>query len=83
MDTRRVTRPKPEADLFISVGTSLQVYPVAGAVEIARGAGARIVIVNAKPTPFDQIADAVFNESISSVLPAITLGPESAARSLH
>ena len=76
-----------EADLFISVGTSLQVYPVAGAVEIARGAGARIVIVNAQPTPFDGMADAVFNESISDVLPAITSGitsgPESAARSLH
>jgi NAD-dependent deacetylase len=72
-----------EADLFISVGTSLQVYPVAGTVEIARGAGARIVIVNAQPTPFDHVADAVFNESISAVLPAITSGPESAARSLH
>jgi NAD-dependent deacetylase len=60
-----------EADLFLAVGSSLQVYPVAGAVDIARGAGARIVIVNAQPTPFDEMADAVLNDSISDVLPEI------------
>jgi NAD-dependent deacetylase len=60
-----------EADLFLAVGSSLQVYPVAGAVDIARGAGARIVIVNAQPTPFDEMADAVLNDSISEVLPKI------------
>jgi NAD-dependent deacetylase len=76
-------RAASEADLFLSVGTSLQVYPVAGTVELARSAGARIVIVNAQPTPFDSIADAVFNESISAVLPQFIPGQESAARSLH
>jgi NAD-dependent deacetylase len=76
-------RVAAEADLFLSVGTSLQVYPVAGTVELARNAGARIVIVNAQPTPFDAIADAVFNESISTVLPQFIQGQESAARSLH
>ena len=60
-----------EGDLFLSVGTSLQVYPVAGAVEIARDVGAKIVIVNAQPTPFDEVADAVLDASISEVLPAI------------
>jgi len=60
-----------EADLLLSVGTSLQVYPAAGVVPIAREAGARIVIVNAQPTPFDGIADAVFRDSISELLPQI------------
>jgi NAD-dependent deacetylase len=67
----RAMRVAGEGDLFLSVGTSLQVYPVAGAVEVARDAGAKIVIVNAQPTPFDQVADAVFDGSISQVLPAI------------
>ena len=67
----RAMRVAGEGDLFLSVGTSLQVYPVAGAVEIARDAGAKIVIVNAQPTPFDEVADAVFDGSISQVLPAI------------
>ena len=71
------------ADLFIAVGTTLQVYPVAGAVDLARRAGAKIVIVNAEPTPYDDVADALFKEAISSVLPRITSVPESAARSPH
>lgn len=69
-----------EGDVFLAVGSTLQVYPVAGAVDIARSAGARIVIVNAQPTPYDDVAHAVLPGSISEVLPAI-LG--SAARSLQ
>jgi len=60
-----------EADLLLAVGSSLQVYPIAGAVPLAKRAGARVVIVNAEPTPFDDLADAVFNDSISAVLPAL------------
>jgi NAD-dependent deacetylase len=67
----RAMQAAAEADLFLSVGTSLQVYPVAGAVPLAKRAGARVVIVNAEPTPFDELADAVFNEPISVVLPAL------------
>jgi NAD-dependent deacetylase len=62
-------RAAEEADLFLAIGSTLQVYPVAGAVPLARQAGARIVIVNAEPTQFDDIAHAVFRESISKVLP--------------
>ena len=67
-----------DAEVFLAVGSTLQVYPVAGAVEIARSAGAKVVIVNAQPTAFDEVADAVLPGSISGILPAI-LG--SAARS--
>ncbi len=67
----RAMQVSAEADLFLSVGTSLQVYPIAGAVPIAKRAGARLVIVNAEPTPFDELADAVFSDSISVVLPAL------------
>ena len=60
-----------EADLFFAVGTSLQVYPIAGAVPAARAAGAKIVILNADPTSFDGIADAVFREPIGAMLPQL------------
>jgi NAD-dependent deacetylase len=70
-----------EADLFIAIGTTLQVYPVAGAFDIARQAGARTVIINAEPTPFDGEADAVLSDSISDVLPRIVTSPGSASRS--
>jgi NAD-dependent deacetylase len=64
-----------EADLLISVGTSLQVYPIAGAVPAAKRAGSRVVIVNAQPTPFDGIADAVLRDAIGDVLPRILQEP--------
>jgi len=73
-----------EADFFLAIGTTLQVYPVAGAVDIARSAGAKLVILNAQPTPYDDVADAVLRGSISEVLSkVVTPARESAARSLH
>jgi len=65
----RAMRVAEEADLLLAVGSSLQVYPVAGAVPAARAAGARIVIVNAQPTPFDDMADALLRGNIGEVLP--------------
>jgi len=67
----RALRAAAESDCLIAVGTSLQVYPVAGAVPEAKAAGARVIIVNAEPTPFDDIADAVLREPIGQVLPRI------------
>jgi NAD-dependent deacetylase len=60
-----------EADLLLAVGTTLRVYPVANAVPLAKSAGARVVIVNAEPTPFDDVADAVIGVPIAKALPAI------------
>jgi len=79
----RAMRVAGEADLFLAVGSSLQVYPVAGAVDIARSAGAKLVIVNAQPTPFDDVADAVLPGSISEVLSKLVVSAarESASRS--
>lgn len=67
----RAMQVSEEADLFLAVGTSLQVYPVANTVRRAQIAGAPVVIVNAEPTPFDGVAAAVLRGSISQVLPAI------------
>ena len=67
----RAMQAAGEADLLLAVGSTLQVYPVAAAVPRAKAAGARIVIVNAEPTHFDDIADAVIQQRIGDVLPAI------------
>jgi NAD-dependent deacetylase len=69
----RAMRAAEGADLLLAIGTSLQVYPVAGAVPIAKAAGARVVIVNAEPTPFDQIADAILRQPIGEILPRLLL----------
>ena len=60
-----------EADLFLAVGTTLQVFPAANALPVAREAGARIVILNAEPTPMDRMAHAVLREAIGDVLPVL------------
>jgi NAD-dependent deacetylase len=60
-----------EGDLFLAIGTTLQVYPVASAVPRALDAGARLLIINAEPTKFDDVADAVVRLPIGDVLPRL------------
>jgi NAD-dependent deacetylase len=60
-----------DCDVLLSVGTSLQVWPAAGLVEIAAAHGARIVVVNAEPTPYDDLADLVVREPIGTALPRL------------
>lgn len=67
----RAMHAAAEADVLLAIGSTLQVYPVAAAVPRAKSAGARIVIVNAEPTHFDEIADVVVQGRIGDVLPAI------------
>jgi len=67
----RAMRAAAEAEVLLAVGTSLQVYPVAGAVPAAKAVGARVVIVNAEPTALDELADALLPGSISAILPRI------------
>ncbi len=49
-------------DALIAIGTSLQVYPAAGLVDIAAAGRSRIIIINAEPTPYDPIANAVIRD---------------------
>ncbi|MFM8393830.1 MAG: SIR2 family NAD-dependent protein deacylase, partial [Acidobacteriota bacterium] len=58
-------------DVLIAVGSSLGVYPAASLPELARRAGAHLIIINRTPTPFDLVADLVINEEIGQSLPAL------------
>jgi NAD-dependent deacetylase len=58
-------------DLFLAVGTSLTVYPVARLPDLALAAGARLVIVNAEPTPLDDAAHAVLRGQAGELLAAL------------
>ncbi|WP_405895663.1 NAD-dependent deacetylase [Streptomyces sp. NBC_00104] len=57
--------------VFIAVGTSLQVQPAAGLAQVAADHGARLIIVNAEPTPYDELADEVVREPIGTALPEV------------
>lgn len=57
--------------VFFAVGSSLKVQPAAGLVGVAAEHGARLVVVNAEPTPYDELADEVVREPIGSALPRL------------
>ncbi|MEV7864092.1 Sir2 family NAD-dependent protein deacetylase [Streptomyces hirsutus] len=57
--------------IFVAVGTSLQVQPAAGLAGVAADHGARLIIVNAEPTPYDDRADEVVREPIGTALPKL------------
>ncbi|MFH8897115.1 SIR2 family NAD-dependent protein deacylase [Streptomyces coeruleorubidus] len=60
--------------VFVAVGTSLQVQPAAGLAGVAADHGARFVIVNAEPTPYDDRADEIVREPIGTALPELLRG---------
>jgi NAD-dependent deacetylase len=70
-DMRRAEQAASQCDLLVAVGSSLAVFPAAGLVPTAHRAGAGIVIVNAEPTGFDDLADVVVRLPIGEALPAI------------
>ena len=66
--------PFAPGDLLLAIGTSLSVYPVANTVPLAKSAGARVIILNAEPTPMDDMADSVLRGPIGELLPRLVKG---------
>jgi NAD-dependent deacetylase len=54
--------------LFIAIGSSLVVEPAASFPRVAKEHGARLVIINATPTPLDSHADLIFRDPIGQTL---------------
>ncbi|HYJ67707.1 MAG TPA: Sir2 family NAD-dependent protein deacetylase [Nocardioidaceae bacterium] len=61
-------------DLFVAVGTSLQVQPAASLCGVAINTHSPLVVVNAEPTPYDEIATAVIRDPIGEALPRLVGG---------
>jgi len=55
-------------DLFIVMGSSLVVMPAALLPGYAKEAGAKVVILNKTPTPYDSLADIVIHDKLSNVV---------------
>jgi NAD-dependent deacetylase len=60
-----------EADVVLVVGSSLVVYPAADIPLVALRSGARMIVINAEPTPFDELAEVVIHGRSEEVLPEI------------
>ncbi|AWK12053.1 NAD-dependent deacetylase [Streptomyces spongiicola] len=59
------------SEVFVAVGSSLQVQPAASLAGIAAEHGARLIVMNAEPTPYDALADEIVREPIGSALPEL------------
>jgi NAD-dependent deacetylase len=58
-------------DLMIAAGSTLTVEPAASLCAVAAEAGARLIIVNRDPTPYDELAAEVIREPIGTAIPRI------------
>ena len=67
---RRAADHALDCDVFLSIGSSLVVWPAAGIPLLAKNSGAKLVIINLQPTELDDIADLVIRHDIGE-----TLGP--------
>jgi NAD-dependent deacetylase len=67
----RAMQAARHADLLLVVGTSLNVYPVANMVPLARSSGSKVIILNAQPTAMDERADLLLQGSIGNILPRV------------
>lgn len=70
-DMARAQAAAESSDVFLALGTSLAVYPVAWLPMLAKRQGARVVIINGQPTEQDDIADALLVARLGDVLPGL------------
>jgi NAD-dependent deacetylase len=67
----RAAEVAEDADLFIVIGSSLQVQPAAALPLIAKRAGARLAIVNRDATPIDRFAEIKVHQPIGLVFSSL------------
>jgi NAD-dependent deacetylase len=60
-----------DADLMICVGSSLEVYPVAGLPAMTHGAGGRLVLITQGPTAYDSDAEVKLDGDVVTELTAV------------
>jgi NAD-dependent deacetylase len=60
-----------DADLMLCVGSSLEVYPVAGLPAMTSGAGGRLVLITQGPTAYDNDAEVKLEGDVVDELQAV------------
>jgi len=71
-ELRRAAEAAHGSDVFLAIGSSLQVHPAAQLPVIAANAGARLIIVNREPTPVDCVADFSIRTPIAESFAALS-----------
>lgn len=70
-DLARAQQAAAGADVFLAAGTSLTVFPAADLPAYALRNSARLIVLNAQETPFDDEADAVSRDQLGTILPEL------------
>jgi NAD-dependent deacetylase len=60
-----------DADLMVCVGSSLEVYPVAGLPAMTHGSGGRLALITQGPTPYDLDAEVKLDGDVVTELRAV------------
>jgi NAD-dependent deacetylase len=59
------------ADLMLCIGSSLEVFPVAGLPGVTLGAGGRLALITKGPTPYDSDAEVKLNGDVVAEMEAV------------
>ncbi len=70
---RRAQALATTCDVFLVLGSSLQVRPAASFPVLAKRNGARLVIINREPTPLDDLANLVLHGEIGALMAPFAL----------
>ncbi len=70
-ETQRAFEAAADAEACLVIGTTGAVYPAAGVVHAAKGAGARVVVVDPGPTEYEELADIRLTARAGDVVPLI------------
>ena len=70
-ETEEAYHRSSSSDLFIAIGSSLVVQPAASMPLVAKRNGAKLVIINLDPTPYDTMADLVIHGQAGTVMASI------------
>lgn len=69
LEMERIYHHLAKADLFIAIGTSGNVYPAAGFVEMAKNSGARTIELNLEPTQGSNLFDESHQGRAAEIVP--------------
>ena len=58
-------------EALLVIGTAAEVYPAAGLIDLAKGAGARVIVVNTNPSGASALADVELIGPAGDLVPAI------------
>jgi NAD-dependent deacetylase len=70
----RIERELSKCDLFVSIGTSGQVYPAAGFLQFTKSLGAKTVILNKEGIPQNQLVDLEILGNARDIVPEFFKG---------